>query len=103
MKQFIRYNNNRNRVFLIDCYNNYTKITTYRTGINNCLKLNSVKYFNKGSVINFNGDNPTLYSDNGSTRNAQRLWNTRNISNKWKELMYKGNEWNLYQKDILSN
>ena len=61
MKKYVRYNNNRNRVFVIECLKNDVKITTYRKAINNCLRINSVKYFPNGSVINFSGDNPTLY------------------------------------------
>ena len=103
MKEIIRYNNNRNRVFVISIYNNTLKITTYRKAKNNCLKINSVKFFSKGSVIDFRGDNPKIYNESNSTTNVAQLWNARNIYNKWKELVTSGNEWTLYQKDIISN
>jgi len=103
MKQFVRYNNNRNRIFVINCYKNTIKITTYRKGINNCLKVNSVKYFPKGSVINFSGDNPTLYIEQDTTTYSAKLWNAQHIYSQWKELVNSGNEWTLYQKGILEN
>ena len=61
------------------------------------------KIFNKGSFIDFRGDNPKIYNESNSTTNVAQLWNARNIYNKWKELVTSGNEWTLYQKDIISN
>lgn len=100
MKKFVRYNNNRNRVFIIECYSKNIKITTYRKGIKNCLVLNSVKYFPVGSVINFQGDNPFIDTPKDITYYSAQLWSARNIYNKWRNLVNNGNEWTLYQKGI---
>lgn len=103
MKTYIRYNNNRNVIFVIQCYSNYNKVITYRKTVNNCLKINSVKYFPIGVYINFNGNNPFIDTPKDITSYSQQLWNARNVYNKWKQLVHNGNEWTLYQKDILNN
>lgn len=103
MQTYVRYNNNRNRIFVIECYKNHIKIITYRKAINNCLKVNSVKFFPLGSVINFSGDNPFIDPPKNIKTYSDKLWNSRNIYNKWKLLTNNGNEWTLYQKDIISN
>lgn len=93
VKKYIRYNNNRNIIFVIYCFNNYVKIITYRKAINNCLKINSVKYFPIGSIINFTGNNPYIDNPKITTKYSAQLWNSQNVYN----------EWILYQKGILNN
>ena len=95
----IRYGNNRNRVFVIDIYKNHLKIVTYRKGINGCNTLYAVHYFPRNSVINFSGNAPFIQPNDDIRKHAPSIWNSRNVYNKWRELM-NGNEWQLYQKQI---
>lgn len=99
----IKYGNNRNNIFIIDTYKNYVKITTYRKSMNGCLKPNSIKYFPLNSVINFSGNSPFIDNFKSITTYSAQLWNSRNIYNKWKGLVHTGNEWTLYQKDLIQN
>ena len=110
MKQYIKYNKH-NCIFLIS-FNNYTiKVKTFKRNKNNHLKILSVRYFNKGSIIDFRGIEPKLYNENKITskeqikkvENVAHLWKLRNLYKKWNKLLNYGNEWTLYQKDIISN
>jgi hypothetical protein len=103
MLRTIRYNNNKNVIFIIENHKTYHKIITYRKTGNGLIGINSVKYFPLGVNINFNGNNPYIDTSKNIKNYSKELWNKYKINNKWKNLVNNGNEWTLYQKDILNN